>query len=112
LLKIRYTRKISALFLLVLISLATTPKQILHHFLTNHTDTSFQVNKDGQARLANAVINCHAQDLVVVAPYIDHSLPEYSTPAVSVKLPYAETVRSIFSLTDIYFGLRGPPAIL
>src|SRR4030095_11838813 len=76
-------RKSSALFLLVLISLATTPKLVLHNIFANHKDSSFQLGKDGHAKLANAAINCHIQDLVVEAPYINHSITELSTPVVS-----------------------------
>jgi len=95
----------------VLISLATTPKLLLHNIFANHKDASFQLSKDGHTKLANAVINCHTQDLVVVAPFIDHSFDEHSSPITSFKLPYTETVTSLLSLTDFYFELRGPPAI-
>ncbi len=104
-------RKSSALFFLVLIGLATTPKLLLHNIFANHKDSSFQLGKDGHARLANAVINCHTQDLVVEAPFINHSINELSPPEVSFKLPYSETVATLLSLTDFYFELRGPPAI-
>jgi hypothetical protein len=111
LLKNQIIRKSSALFLLVLISLATTPKLVLHNIFANHRDSSFQLGKEGHANLANAAINCHIQDLVVEAPFINHSIAEISTPAVSFKLPYTESVASLLSLTDFYFELRGPPAI-
>jgi hypothetical protein len=95
----------------VLISLATTPKLVLHNIFANHRDSSFQPGKDGHANLANAVINCHAQDLVVEAPFINHSITELSVPVVSFKLPYTETVTSLLSITEFYFKLRGPPGI-
>lgn len=111
LLKNQIIRKSSALFLLVLISLATTPKLLLHNIFANHKDSSFQLGKEGHAKLTNTVINCHAQDLVVEAPFINHSITELSTPGVSFKLPFSETVASLLSLTEFYFELRGPPAI-
>ena len=111
LLKNQIIRKSSALFLLVLIGLATTPKLVLHNIFANHRDSSFQLGKEGHANLANAVINCHAQDLVVEAPFINHSINELSIPVVSLQLPYTETVTALLSLTEFYFELRGPPAI-
>ena len=111
LLKNKIIRKTSALFLLVLISLATTPKLVLHNIFANHRDSSFQLGKEGHSNLANAAINCHIQDLVVEAPFINHSITEFSTPVVSFKLPFSETVASLLSLTEFYFELRGPPAI-
>jgi hypothetical protein len=95
----------------VLISLATTPKLLLHNIFANHKDSSFQLSKDGHARLANAVINCHAQDLVVEAPFINYSTDKQSSPITYFKLSYKETVPSLLSLTEFYFELRGPPAV-
>jgi hypothetical protein len=109
LLKNQIIRKSSALFLLVLISLATTPKLLLHNIFANHNDASFQLSKDGHAKLANAVINCHTQDLVVEAPFISYSSDEQSSLITSFKLSYKETVTVLLSLTDFYFELRGPP---
>jgi hypothetical protein len=111
LLKNLVIRKLSALFLLVLISLATTPKLLLHNIFANHKDSSFQLSKDSHARLANAVINCHTQDLVVEAPFINYSIDEQSSPITSFKLLYKETVPSLLFLTDFYFELRGPPVV-
>jgi hypothetical protein len=111
LLKSQYTRKVSALFFLVLISLATTPKLILHHFLANHKDSAYNLNKSEHANLSNAVINCHTQDLVVEAPFIDHSFAELSTPFSTFELSSVQTVHSLYSQTTFYFELRGPPAV-
>ena len=96
--------------LLVLISLATTPKLLLHNLLANHKDYVYHSDKDGRANLAKAVINCHTQDLVVVAPYIDHSIAELTAPVLVFQLPSVETVHSLFSQAVFYFELRGPPA--
>jgi len=95
----------------VLISLATTPKLLLHNIFANHKDSSFQLGKEGHARLENAVFNCHTQDLVVEAPFINYLIDEQSSAITSFKLLYKETVPSLLSLTEFYFELRGPPAV-
>jgi hypothetical protein len=109
--KTPYIRKVSALFFLALISLATTPKLILHNFFANHKDSAYHLNKSEHANLTSAVVNCHTQDLVVEAPFIDHSFAEFSTPYSTFELSSVETVHFLYSQTTFYFELRGPPAV-
>jgi hypothetical protein len=107
----QYIKKTCALFLLVLMALATTPKLLLHNILANHKDVSFQVNKDGHAKVHTGGINCHAQDLVVEVPFVQVSVPKIEKPVIFSVQVFGESINSLLSLTDFYFQLRGPPAI-
>ena len=101
-------RRISAGFFLLLFSFCITPKRFLHDLLANHKDA--QIVSQTTAQIASSGFHCHADDLVVVAPFIPEiqtcPIPilssgvfEFKTPLTSFKFVYRAHSDS-----------RGPPA--
>jgi hypothetical protein len=102
-------RRFSAAFFLLLFSFCITPKRFLHDLLANHKDA--QTASQTSAEISSAGFHCHADDLVVVAPFI----PEIQTNPVAVlssgifvfKTPLSSFKRIYLSQSDN----RGPPVL-
>jgi hypothetical protein len=101
-------RRFSAAFFLILFSFCITPKRFLHDLLAHHKDTRTETQKT--ALISTTGFHCHADDLVVVEPFI----PEIQNYTAPVLLSGVFTFKStVASLVYIYLSRsdnRGPPA--
>lgn len=71
LIKNRYIRNFTAVWLLAIFALSNTPVKILHHFFANHVDQPAAVSySSGEPQLQVAGIDCHVDTNVVINPYI------------------------------------------
>ena len=112
LIKNRYIRNITAVWLLAIFALSNTPIKVLHHFFADHIDQHTVVNYgNGDAQLQVAGIDCHVETNVVINPYICESAFIISGVEPSFA-DYTITQNDEFHYTRLlYFELRGPPAI-
>jgi hypothetical protein len=102
-------RRFSAAFFLLLFSFCVTPKRFLHDLLANHKDAPSSGILPVQ-QIASSGFHCHADDLVVVAPF----LPGMQTidPIIlsSTPLSFSEPLLSVVYSYLSYNEGRGPPA--
>jgi hypothetical protein len=98
--------------MLVLFSISITPKKIFHDLFANHKDTYTKyslVNSDSQ--VSDPGINCHFDNLVVVAPYINTDISVDIAPLLFFPEQKINATASFHSVHQLFFGLRGPPSL-
>ena len=105
-----YIRKFTALLLLVIFSLSSTPKRFLHHVFANHTDcVTYQQKSFYQHSISKHTFHCQIDQLVVESPF------ENTEFFLSTHLlTFSENVKSkcnqkVLSQYISNKSLRGPP---
>lgn len=95
----------------MLFSFCVTPKRFLHDLLANHRDAQIAVMSP-LAQIHPAEFHCHADDLVVVAPF----LPEIESLQFLVittgAMHFAEPINPFAHYYITHTDSRGPPSFI
>lgn len=112
LIKNKYIRNFTAVWLLAIFALSNTPIKILHHLFANHTDQQTIVHYgNGQPQLQVTGIDCHVESNVVINPYI-FGTAFIITGITSSFADYTITQKDEVHFTRlVYIELRGPPLV-
>ena len=107
-----YIRNFLAVFMLAIFALSNTPTKVLHTLFANHTDFISKTFKESNAPQLNVTgINCHCDNLVVIAPYTSgNSILLQNILPLFAKYNIAKVACIPFSQT-FFFELRGPPVL-
>jgi len=101
-------RFFTGIFFLLLFTLSITPKRFLHDALANHTDSARSQSGDVQEVYASG-FQCHADELVVDAPFIPEPAALYSHVTLFSSFDYASPLFPEISHSLLVSTVRGPP---
>src|SRR6478752_4789266 len=62
--------KASCIFLLCIVAISTTPKNVFHTLIADHNDACFDNHQIKGLQLTKQGTNCHFENLVVESPYV------------------------------------------
>jgi len=96
----------------VLFAFSVTPKKFLHDWVAKHKDTPGKFSHDPQARLQKATYNCHTEDQVVESPFEQVPSSLVLQAPLPFSTPYILREANWHSFFQVFFSLRGPPAIV
>lgn len=106
-------RKVFAISLLLISSISITPKIFFHDVIAHHRDvvSSCDHPRESKACLHQTGFNCHAEDLVVTAPYLIFPDVYFSI----VNTVFGDTSTFYYSSSPqeclIHKESRGPPKV-
>lgn len=108
-----YTKiqKLTALLLLFVLTLSTTPKAFIHTLFADHKDidnSCAHISHDAPC-VKTASINCHFNDLVVNLPYIDQVETITQLKEISFSDFQVTEVSTYYSCDWLSKDNRGPP---
>ncbi|MEO7316663.1 MAG: hypothetical protein ABIW47_15840 [Ginsengibacter sp.] len=111
--KNKYIRNITAVWLLAIFALSNTPVKVLHHLFANHIDQQTILHYGNeQPQLQIAGIDCHVETNVVINPYICEAGIRITGIEPSFAA-YTIIQKDEFHFTRlVYFELRGPPSVV
>ncbi|MDE3213968.1 MAG: hypothetical protein KGM98_12095 [Bacteroidota bacterium] len=105
-----FLKHLSAGFLLVIFSLAITPKSTLHQWFANHKDSTARIPGGKSTQYTKAGIICHCQNLVAESHFLEGSSAALPLVA-SVRNEYQEAFCDFITITPTTQYLRGPPSL-
>jgi hypothetical protein len=107
-------KKITAIFLLLLILLSIAPRQLLHDVFASHIDDAYLYHHSStnhQSEEINSIaFNCDASNIVVELPF-ECCIPSFQNGAVIKKYSFKnkELIDHYLSQPHYSFSLKGPP---
>ena len=90
--------------------LSITPKQVLHNLSANHKDSTSQRNSD-RIEYNQIGFNCECYSVVATSPFTEIPAKLEISKLIHFSFYSESAPASILSNSDLYFSLRGPPAI-
>ena len=106
--KSRHLKKCSAALLLIIFSLAITPRIALHNWFAHHKDSNGHLPADNRQQLSTAGFNCNCENLVAESHFATFSI----TLLFGVRLVHYSYFQRITPSATVSLDLqhlRGPP---
>lgn len=97
--------------MLMVFALSITPTIVFHNWLAGHTDTVKRAAETKGTQLGKQTFNCHCDHVVAESPFTEPDKTIISYPAQVFSLFKTELQVQYASAPDIYYSLRGPPAV-
>jgi hypothetical protein len=101
-------RRALAGFFLLLFSFCVTPKRFLHDLLANHKD-ALSCSTQPVQQIASSGFHCHADDLVVEAPFLPEIQFYTSIILTSEPVDFKTPLYSLQLVCLSHTDSRGPP---
>ena len=102
-------QKFLSSLLLVIFTISIAPKLYFHDMVAHHKDRASCYQTHTRTVLHQMGYNCHFDDLVVTAPFLQTSEPTVNVGAVYIGKNYFSVYTSSFQHFVLYKDGRGPP---
>ena len=97
--------------MLVVFAFSITPTIVFHNWLAGHSDTVKKSLTTSAEQLGKQTFNCHCDNIVAESPFTEPGKIIAASPIVFLSIKQAADLAPFISSPDIFYLLRGPPAV-